>query len=144
MGLKMAQRRNELAERAVVILATAFVVMGGLIASLFLIVVNSTTPTQTVIYFSAGCLAVGILLWMLRERDPLTPRASVFTWFSRPKATTFQYKLKVRKSRSSQNQEPQQPPTAAQVREMKQEALGTWVPSKSPKKKPLPEPEPEE
>ena len=132
----MAQRRNELAERAVVILATSFVVMGGVGASLFLIVTGSTTPTQTILYFAAGCLAVGILLWLLRERDPLTPRPSVFTWFSRPKATTYHYKLKVRKSRNSGNQQPQQPPTAEQVREIKQEALGTWVPSQLPKKKP--------
>jgi len=139
----MAQRRNELAERAVAVLATAFVVMGGLGASIFLIVVNSSTPTQTIIYLAVGCAATGILLWLLRERDPLTPRATVFTWFSRPKATTYHYKLKIRKTSSPQNQAPQQPPTAAQVREMKQEALGTWVPSKLPKKK-VPRPEPEE
>lgn len=132
----MAQRRNELAERAVTILATTFVVMGGVAASIFLIVVNSTTPTQTLIYFALGCVAVGILLWLLREPDPLSPRASIFAWLSRPKPTTYHYKLKVRKSRGSGNQKPQQPMTAEQVREIKQEALGTWVPSKTPKKEP--------
>ncbi len=130
----MAQRRNELAERAVVILATSFVVMGGLGASTFLIVVNSSDPTRTLIYFAIGCVVVGILLWLLREPDPLAPRASVFTWFRRRNATIHHYKLKVRKSRSS-SEPPQQPPTAERIRQISQEASGTWVPSKLPKKK---------
>ena len=130
----MAQRRNELAERAVVILATSFVVMGGLGASTFLIVSSSSDPTRTLIYLAIGCVVVGILLWLLREPDPLAPRASIFAWFRLRKATTHHYKLKVRKSRGS-SEKPQQPPTAERIRQISQESSGTWVPSKLPKKK---------
>ena len=135
----MAQRRNELAERAVVILATASVVMGGIGASVFLILFNSSDPTPTLIYFAAGCVATGILLWALREPDPLSPRASIFSWFRRARNRTYHYKLKVRKSRTSSSELPQQPPTAASIRELSQESLGTWVPSKLPKGKQGPE-----
>lgn len=131
----MSQRRNELAERAVVILATACVVIGGIGASIFLIVSNSSSPTYTLIYFAIGCVATGIILWILREPDPLSPRASVFAWFRRAKTTTYHYKLKVRKSRSSGDRSPQQPPTAESIRQISQDSLGTWVPSKQPPKR---------
>ncbi len=131
----MSQRRNELAERAVVILATACVVMGGVGASIFLIVSNSSNPTYPLIYFAIGCVATGMILWILREPDPLAPRASIFTWFRRAKTTTYHYKLKARKSSSSGDKAPQQPPTAESVRQLSQESLGTWVPSKLPPKK---------
>ncbi len=131
----MPQRKNELAERAVVILATAFVVMGGIGASIFLIVSNSSNPMPTLIYFAIGCFATGLILWILREPDPLSPRASIFAWLQRPKITTYHYKLKFRKPAISSSEERQQPPTAASVRQISQESLGTWVPSKLPNRK---------
>ncbi|MDB5337635.1 MAG: hypothetical protein JWN70_3254 [Planctomycetaceae bacterium] len=131
----MSQRRNELAERAVVVLATACVVIGGIGASIFLIVTNSSSPTNTLIYFAIGCIATGMIIWLLREPDPLSPRASIFAWFRRGKTTTYHYKLKVRKPASSVTQQPQQPPTAESIRQISQESLGTWVPSKLPPKR---------
>jgi hypothetical protein len=133
----MPQRKNELGERAVMVLATAFVVMGGIGASIFLIVSNSSDPIPTLIYFAIGCAATGLILWILRDPDPLAPRASIFAWLQRPKITTYHYKVKFRKPAAADSEERQQPPTAASVRQISQESLGTWVPSKlSDRKRP--------
>lgn len=128
----MKPRRNELAERAVAVLATAWVVLCGAGASVFVIVNGSSTPTQTLLVFAGGCLVAGILLWLVSDRNPLTPRASVFSWFRRRKATTVHYELRVRKTPISPDDRPQ-PPTAERVRQLSEEGLGTWVPARSPK-----------
>jgi hypothetical protein len=128
----MPQRRNELADKAVLMLATASVMMGGLGASIFLIVSSSSKPANTLLCLAGGCLAVGAILWLLREPDPLSPRASIFAWFRRPKTTTYKYKLKLRQTERPTAQTPQQPPTADHIRQLSQESLGTWVPSQLP------------
>lgn len=130
----MAQRRNELAEKAVAILATTFVMFGGLAASVFLIVSNSSAPTSTLLYFAGGCLAGGLLLWLLRDPDPLSPRGRVFAWFRKPKRVTHRYQFAVRKPTRTM-EAPPQPPTVERIREISQESAGTWVPSQVPNRK---------
>jgi hypothetical protein len=125
----MSQRRNELAEKAVQVLATSFVLLGGALASVFLIVSNSATPVNTLLVFSGGCVLTGIIIWLLREPDPLAPRAKKFSWWRRPKPETTHYKLKIRRPDSRDNDTPQQPPTAEQIREIASDGMNTWVPS---------------
>lgn len=125
----MRQRRNELAEKAVLVLATTFVLAGGAAASTFLIVTNSATPINTLLLFAASCVGIGLIMWLLKEPDPLTPRANRFSWFRRSKPETTHYKLKVRKSNPSSDHPAPQPPTAEHIRELAQEGLHTWVPS---------------
>jgi hypothetical protein len=124
-----SQRRNELAEKAVQVLATSFVLLGGALASVFLIVSNSATPVNTLLAFSGGCVLTGIIMWLLREPDPLAPRAKTFSWWCRPKRETTHYKLKIRRTDSRDNDAPQQPPTAEQIREIASDGMNTWVPS---------------
>lgn len=124
-------RRNELAEKAVVVLATAWVIFCGAGASVFLILSGSTTPTQTLLTFAGGALAAGFLLWLVRERNPLVPRGSLFAWFRRPKTSTVHYQLRVK--RTARQDPPPQPPTAERLRELSEEGLNTWVPSRTPK-----------
>ncbi len=128
----MAQRRNELAEKAVTILATAWVVLCGAGASVFLIVSGSTTPTQTLLVFAGAVVGVGFLLWLLRERNPLLPRASMFAWFRRPKTKTVHYELRVKKMARNPHDPLPQPPTVERLRELSEEG-NTWVPSRTPK-----------
>lgn len=130
----MRSVRNELAEKAVVILATAWVILCGAGASAFVIVSSSSTPIQTLCAFAGGCVGAGILLWLVRERTPAIPRASLFSWFRRPKTTTVHYELRVRKTARDPNVPPPQPPTAEHIRQLSEEGLGTWVPSRTPKK----------
>lgn len=129
----MSSRRNELAEKAVTVLATAWVVLCGGAASVFLIVQGSTTPTQTLLIFAGTSAGAGFLLWLLRERNPLIPRASMFAWFRRPKTKTVHYQLKVRKTARDPNEPPPQPPTVERLRQLADEGPGTWVPSRTPK-----------
>ncbi len=129
----MSPRRNELAEKAVTILATAWVILCGAGASVFLIVSGSSTPTQTLLVFAGAAAGAGILLWLVRERNPLMPRASVFSWFRRPKIKTVHYELRVRKSPRNPDEPPPQPPTPERIRQLSEEGLNTWVPSRTPK-----------
>ena len=123
----MPQRRNELADKAVLVFATAWVVFGGIATSVFLIFTNSTNPSTTLLYLAGGGLAVALVLWILREPDPLSPRGSIFAWFRRPKSITYHYKLKVRKPGQVARTAPQQPPTAERIREIAQDNMATWV-----------------
>lgn len=123
------QRRNELAEKAVQVLATSFVLLGGALASVFLIVTNSASPVNTLLAFAGGCVLTGFILWILREPDPLTPRAKRFNWWRRPKPETIHYELRVRKSGPQPVEPAPQPPTAEHVRELHRDSMNTWVPS---------------
>ncbi len=130
----MSPRRNELAEKAVIILATAWVVLCGAGASAFVIVSSSSTPGQTLGAFASGCVVAAILLWLVRDRNPAIPRGGIFAWFRRPKTTTVHYELRVRKTTRDPNVPPPQPPTPERIRELSEEGAGTWVPSRDPKK----------
>jgi len=125
----MRPTRNELAEKAVVILATTFVLVGGTAASIFLIVTNSATPINTLLIFAGCCLGIGLILWLLQEPDPLTPRAKRFNWFRRTKPKVVRYQFAVRKSAAPDENAPQQPPTVESIRELAQDGVHTWVPS---------------
>lgn len=125
----MSQRRNELGERAVQVLATTFVLLGGTLASVFLIVSNSSKPIHTLFAFAGGCLLTGIVLWLLQEPDPLTPRGRRFRWWRRAKTVTTHYELRVRKPVRQNDGAPQQPPTAEHIRELARDGMNTWVPS---------------
>lgn len=126
----MPQRRNELADKAVQVFATACVVFGGLATSVFLIFTNSSDPSSTLLYLAGGGLTVALLLWIVREPDPLSPRGSLFAWFRRPKTTTYHYKLKVRKPGQAAHT-PQQPPSVERIREIAEDNMATWVPTRA-------------
>jgi hypothetical protein len=125
----MPQRRNELGEKAVQVLATAFVLLGGILASVFLIVTNSSKPLNTLLAFAGGCLSSGIVLWLLREPDPLTPRAKRFRWWRRPKTTFVHYELRVKKTLVQNSEPAPQPPTVEHIRELARDGVNTWIPS---------------
>lgn len=131
----MSSRRNETAERAVMVLATAWVLLCGAAASAFLILNGSSTPTQTLLTFGGCAAGGGIVLWLLRDRQPGMPRASIFSWFRRKKEQTSHYKLALRKTARDPHEPPPAPPTAERVRQLKEEGLGTWVPSHIPEGK---------
>jgi hypothetical protein len=125
----MRPSRNQLGEKAVVMLATAFVLGGGAAASTFVIATNSATPINTLLIFAGCCLGAGLILWLLREPDPLTPRAKQMSWFRRSKPKTIHYELRVRSQSPQPNESSPQPPTAESIRELAKEGLHTWVPS---------------
>ncbi|MDB5391384.1 MAG: hypothetical protein JWM11_7030 [Planctomycetaceae bacterium] len=132
----MLKRRNELGEKAVQVLATSFVLLGGALASVFLIVTNSGTPLNTLLVFAGGCLVTGFILWLLRDPDPLSPRAKWFHLWRRPKSTTTHYQLRVRKTERSHTESAPKPPTAEQIRELARDGMNTWIPSNG---KPIPQ-----
>lgn len=124
----MPPRRNDLGDKAVQVLATTFVLLGGVTASIFLIVVNSSTPMQTLLAFAAGCLGAAILLFILRDPDPSLPKRRWFGRFRRKKTTVIHYELRLRTNALSQDPPPS-PPTAERIRELAEESQNTWVPS---------------
>jgi len=132
----MSRNTSDPGEAAVSILATTFVVLGGIAACLFMIVTSSPTPSKSLYSFAGGCAATAILLWLLRDKDPLRPQADAWAWLRRrPRKQKITYSLTPRPPAQPASR-PRQPPTVDDIRELKQEAeLKTWVPNQSRNRK---------
>lgn len=128
----MPRDSSDLGDKAVTLLATLFVLLGGAISCIFMIVTSSPAPHQTLLAFGGGCAGAAFLFWLLRERDPLQPKAAAWSWLKgRRRRKKVGYALTPR-SLATGPTTPRQPPSADQIRELKQEAeQNTWVPNQT-------------
>jgi len=128
----MSGKHRDSGRDAVSWLATAFVVFLGLSGCGFVILVFANEPRQPVLVISGTFLALAILFWVLREKPKQTVADEEAKWlgiFAKPKRTLV-YKLTRHKPPKIVQFGINQPPTAEQIREIKElsDGMKNWVP----------------
>jgi len=120
--------RNEHGREAVSALATVAVVVGGSVVLVFVIVTGSDQPGPYLAGLAAAVVVVTLLLFLLRTR----PHKSQpwYKIFRRAAARTEPQILVERRDDPGLGLETNQPPTAEQVRDLKDHA-STWVPNRA-------------
>lgn len=111
----------------VVILATAFVIAGGLASCVGIVFISTTDPTMPLLILGSCIVGYCLLMWLLgpKRSDFL---ASIFK--RSPKRAKVTLKFHRHKPNSRENTV-NGPPTAESIREMKINR-NIWVPTKHP------------
>src|SRR5262245_63494163 len=118
----MSGKHPDGGREAVSWLATVFVVFLGLCCCGFVILSFANNPQQPVLVISGMFLALAILFWVLREKPKQTVAEEEAKWFgifTKPKPTLV-YKLTRHKKPKIVQFGTNQPPTAEQIREIKE------------------------
>jgi hypothetical protein len=117
---------------AVAVMATAFVVLAGLMTCGFISLAIGGDVGETA--KSTGILIgiVLLLMWCLRDRSNAGRKASAWGWLARKRRPRVAYHLESR-SRVPPPPAGNAPPTAETVRDLTG-GINTWVPSKTDKK----------
>ena len=133
--LIMSGKHRDAGREAVYWLATAVVVFLGLSCCGFVISAFANDPQQPVLVISGTFLALAILFWVLREKPKQTVADEEAKWFgifTKPRQT-LTYKLTRHKKPKIVQFGTNQPPTAEQIREIKEltDGMKNWVPPTS-------------
>lgn len=127
------KQKNDLGRLATSLLASTFVMLGGLSVCGFIILAFSDDPKNDLLWLVGGVTGLGLLLWLLRDKPTNQARMRNFFWLTRQKPETYMPNYVPRRRRGSQNAAfgSNEPPTAEGIRELN-EGANTWVP-KSPR-----------
>lgn len=117
--------------KAVSLLATTFVLVGGLVVCLFIFAVAGERPSLTVVRWGGYYLVAIMVVWLLRDRDPQQAGDRNHFWLlgrARKQETAY--------SPAAMRQVPRvvrygtnQPPTVETIRMLKDDA-DDWVPGR--------------
>ena len=123
---------NELGREAVSALATATVVIGGIMALVFVIVVGTDQPGPYLAGVAAGAAMLIVVLFLARSQ-PANPDEKRRPWWKilgrRTEPSEPQIILK-RRDDLADTTGCNQPPTAEQLRDIKDHG-STWVPNRT-------------
>ena len=121
-------QRGRSGDKAVAYFAAAFVLAGGLAFSSVAILLFSAEPMR--IFAICGGLAVGalIVIWLIQDhRDGRTLLERYGGLFGLAPEKR-KVKVKVKRVKASDLDKPKAPPTAEEIRELR-DGVNTWVPS---------------
>lgn len=119
--------RNYGARRAVALLATCLVVLMGALGCAVIIVTSRTDPTEPLIATGCCFLAIGFVLWLIRDCHPGNMAAIRWGWLGR-RRRRIAYKLMARPVSPERPIHLNSEPTAESVRALAG-GINTWVPT---------------
>ena len=123
--------RNEHGREAVSALATVAVVVGGTVGLVFVIVAGSDQPGPYLTGLAAGVVVFNLLLFLLRSRPAKsTRRKPWYSVFRRSAARAEPQIVIKRRTDFGHDIETNQPPTAEELRDLKDHG-STWVPNRT-------------
>jgi hypothetical protein len=123
------QHDHSRGNRAVALLATCFVVLGGAAACAAIAMSADLEHPEAAFVPIAGILAgMLILLWLLREPPAVNHLKNGWTWLSQRRRHRVTYHVKPRLPPSQRSPAPSGPPTAESIRQITGRP-GTWVPT---------------
>ncbi|MGQ0636964.1 MAG: hypothetical protein ACT4QC_20335 [Planctomycetaceae bacterium] len=119
------------AHKAVALLATCMVVLGGALTCTFIAMMGSADQGRALMTAAACFVGIVLLLWLLRDRAPENQAATRWSWLGyRRRKIEYQVKLKRPPAGTGHNA----PPTAETVRGLTG-GLNTWVPAQRPEQR---------
>jgi hypothetical protein len=123
------QHDHSRGKRAVAILATCFVVLGGAAACAAIAMsVDLAHPEAALLPIAAIVAGMVILVWLLREPPAVNHLKSSWTWLSRRHKKRVPYYVKPRLPPGERSPAPSGPPTAESIRQITGRQ-STWVPA---------------
>jgi hypothetical protein len=123
------QHDHSRGRRAVAILATCFVVLGGAAACAAIAMSADFAHPEAALLPIAGIVAgMLILVWLLREPPAVNHLKNGWTWLSQRRRHRVAYHVKPRLPPSQRSPAPSGPPTAESIRQITGRQ-GTWVPT---------------
>jgi hypothetical protein len=125
----MSFRQNhDSGNKAVTLLATCFVVLGGAITCTAIAVAADPAHLEaTLIPVGGVVLGIAMLLWILRERPPESQARVKWGWLAH-RTRKVAYRVKPRVPRGQRTPAPTGPPTADSIREITGRQ-STWIPA---------------
>jgi hypothetical protein len=117
--------------KAVALLATSFVVVGGGAACTLIALVSGADPTEQLGITLACFAGIVLLLWLLRDRDPANQAAERWAWLARRKKVPYRLEPRVRPDPRAAGT--RTPPSVESVRELTG-GQTTWVPARGTKR----------
>ncbi len=130
----MGQRpQHDLGDKATALLATTFVVFGGAAVCALIATAFSSRPSERALTLGAVFAAMLLLLWVLRERPRNELKETRYFWLlrRRPKRQKTVVEIRFQRPRKPTQYGTNRPPTAEQIRELR-ENVNTWVPASAP------------
>lgn len=113
--------------KAVTLLATCMVLLGGAATCTFIGVVASPDPMRALL-IAGGCFGgITFLLWLLRDRHPEAGAASRWNLLAHARRRRVEYHLRLKRPPAGTASNP--PPSVDSVRQLAAGA-NTWVPVK--------------
>src|SRR5438132_4251345 len=114
--------------RAVALLATCCVVLGGAVTcAAIAVTADPQRPGSALLTAGGVVLGIGVLLWILRERPPENRARMTWAWLARRRKRKVTWRVQP-KTPIERPVLPLAPPTAESVREITG-GQSTWVPS---------------
>jgi hypothetical protein len=125
----MSFRQNhESGNKAVTLLATCFVVLGGAVTCTAIAITTDPAHLEMALIPVGGAVAsIVILLWILRERPAESGARAKWGWLGR-RRRKVPYHVRPRVPKNERAPAPSGPPTADSIREITGRR-STWVPS---------------
>src|SRR5262245_41097932 len=115
--------------RAVAILATCFVVLGGAAACVAIAMsANFSHPESSLLPIAGIVAGMLVLLWLLREAPAVNHVKSGWSWLSRRRRRRVPYYVHPRLPPSERSPAPAGPPTAESIRQITGRQ-STWTPA---------------
>ena len=126
------RQNHESGNRAVALLATCFVVLGGAGTCVLVALVSDPAHPGSALA-TAGAALVGViaLIWLLRDRPPENRAKSMWGWLGRRRRRKVEYHLRAKVPPSQRSPTPPAPPTAESIRGLTG-GTSTWVPAVRP------------
>lgn len=134
-----SKRSHQSADWAASILATSFVLIGGVVTYTFVVLSSSDSPLVPLLLGAGTCLVLAMFLFIARDRRSQADARSwtnVLLAWRKPKEVRKPYRPRRRRQPAEDSDKPteNQPPTAETVRELAG-GVNTWVPaSRSPRR----------
>lgn len=139
----MSFRRNhEPGNRAVALLATCLVVVGGA-ASCVLVVLASDPARPRSTLTTVGAVVGGalVLLWFLRDKPRENRSRLIWSWLARRRRRKVEYRVRAKLPPNQRSTAVPAPPTPESIRALTG-GTSTWVPAGTTRPRPAAAPEP--
>lgn len=126
----MSFRQNhESGNRAVALLATCLVVVGGAATCVMVVVASDPEhPRSTLTTIGAVVAGAVVLLWLLRDKPPENRARSIWGWLGRRRRRKVAYRVRAKLPPNQRSSTPPAPPTAESIRAVTG-GTSTWVPA---------------
>ncbi len=121
---------RKLGDKVTALLATFFVVGGGLISCAFIVLTTADNVGKPLLIGCGSVATVALLLWLLHDKGDQEVAGKKFFWKPAENQQTRKstYKIKLRGHSDAKNIRSNRPPTVKTIRELS-DGEHNWVPS---------------
>jgi len=128
------RRHHESGNRAVALLATCLVVLGGAVTCATVTLVSDPEHPLSALGTAGGVVAgIALLLWLLRDKPRENRAKTIWGWLGRRRRRKIEYRVRAKLPPAQRSPAPSGPLTAESIRALTG-GTSTWVPAVAPPK----------